>query len=486
LRSFGLVAFVVAAIFAAAFGVYQFLGGGLETEPQVATPVAPASEPLGANLPGETAADADRATADTPNTQEDQVQSDQVQSDQAESNQTESNQAVSDQTGTRMPAAETGAAEPSGASGQTEQAASANRDEAAPAKDTRAPLVVARSDTGAVPEAVRKPAGPVPTFDVVRVEKSGEAVLAGRAPAGSEVTVLDGDMPLGIVTADSQGQWVLVLEVPLLPGSHSFGITARQPDQPAVESANLVIVAVPEPQPDLQAQNQSADQEESQQQQQIQSRLLPQRQTNGDTETASDEVADNALPPSQVAVAPMGITEPIAIIVPRSGTAPSRILQQPKTDRDGIGSGSLFLDSVDYDDEGRAVLGGRAVPGSKMIIYLDNLPVGEALSDDDGRWAMVPENLVPAGLHQLRVDQIESGGQVLARVETPFSRAEKVTSHPDENFVTVQPGNSLWRIARATFGEGTRYSVIYETNKDQIRDPDLIYPGQIFRLPSGG
>ena len=47
----------------------------------------------------------------------------------------------------------------------------------------------------------------------------------------------------------------------------------------------------------------------------------------------------------------------------------------------------------------------------------------------------------------------------------------------------VQPGNSLWRIARRVYGEGMEYTVIYQANQDQIRDPDLIFPGQIFNLP---
>ncbi len=47
----------------------------------------------------------------------------------------------------------------------------------------------------------------------------------------------------------------------------------------------------------------------------------------------------------------------------------------------------------------------------------------------------------------------------------------------------VQPGNSLWRIANHVYGSGFQYTLIYEANDDQIRDPDLIYPGQMFALP---
>ena len=71
--------------------------------------------------------------------------------------------------------------------------------------------------------------------------------------------------------------------------------------------------------------------------------------------------------------------------------------------------------------------------------------------------------------------------KVVARVETPFSRASFAEAEPGS--IVVQPGNSLWRIARRTYGEGIRYSLIFEANKDQIRDPDLIYPGQVFSLP---
>ncbi|HUF45540.1 MAG TPA: LysM peptidoglycan-binding domain-containing protein, partial [Aestuariivirgaceae bacterium] len=49
--------------------------------------------------------------------------------------------------------------------------------------------------------------------------------------------------------------------------------------------------------------------------------------------------------------------------------------------------------------------------------------------------------------------------------------------------VVIQPGNNLWRISRVIYGRGVEYTVIYEANREQIRDPDLIYPGQIFATP---
>ena len=51
--------------------------------------------------------------------------------------------------------------------------------------------------------------------------------------------------------------------------------------------------------------------------------------------------------------------------------------------------------------------------------------------------------------------------------------------------IVVQPGNSLWKLARESYGLGVRYTVIYEANKDQITDPNLIFPGQVFSVPAG-
>jgi nucleoid-associated protein YgaU len=67
----------------------------------------------------------------------------------------------------------------------------------------------------------------------------------------------------------------------------------------------------------------------------------------------------------------------------------------------------------------------------------------------------------------------------LLKVEAKPNRVQLLSG-----FVTVRRGQSLWRIARSVYGRGTQYTLIYESNQDQIRDPDLIYPGQIFSLPT--
>lgn len=57
----------------------------------------------------------------------------------------------------------------------------------------------------------------------------------------------------------------------------------------------------------------------------------------------------------------------------------------------------------------------------------------------------------------------------------------------DDNvlYYEVKKGDSLWKIAANTLGNGTKHTEIFEANREVIRDPDLIFPGQKLRIPGG-
>jgi nucleoid-associated protein YgaU len=57
------------------------------------------------------------------------------------------------------------------------------------------------------------------------------------------------------------------------------------------------------------------------------------------------------------------------------------------------------------------------------------------------------------------------------------------TEPPLENFYTVQPGDSLSKIAKQFYGNAMKYMVIFEANTPMLKNPDLIYPGQVLRIP---
>jgi nucleoid-associated protein YgaU len=154
---------------------------------------------------------------------------------------------------------------------------------------------------------------------------------------------------------------------------------------------------------------------------------------------------------------------------------------------------TVALDTISYDDSGEVTVAGRATSGIGVRVYLDNDPIAEAAISAIGTWSTVLRDVQP-GVYTLRVDQLDADGAVLSRIETPFLREERETiaavmaeDTEREDFSvavrTVQPGNTLWAIARDRYGQGILYVAVFEANKDLIRDPDLIYPGQIFRLP---
>jgi nucleoid-associated protein YgaU len=111
--------------------------------------------------------------------------------------------------------------------------------------------------------------------------------------------------------------------------------------------------------------------------------------------------------------------------------------------------------------------------------------------DKKGYWSADLSD-VEAGVYTLRLDQLDRSGKVSSRIESPFKREDRsvladqmqdIASLARINVITVQPGNTLWAISRERYGKGILYVQVFEANKDKIRNPDLIYPGQIFDLP---
>jgi nucleoid-associated protein YgaU len=274
-----------------------------------------------------------------------------------------------------------------------------------------------------------------PEFDVVRINPEGDTVIAGRAAPGAKVQIYDGGALIGTVTADERGEWVYLPSKPLPPGKRELGLSATNPNGAEQESDAVVVLAVP-----------------------------------ARTESARKEVASQ----DETKV-------PLAVLVQRDGSRPSRVLQKP-TEKGGVRKGNLSIEVVDYDDAGNISIGGKGKPGDDVQVYLNNTLVGRATASPEGEWQIAPGEAVSPGLYKLRADSI-SAGRVTARVEIPFSRAERIQTMVGESLVIVQPGNSLWRIARRTTGSGMNYTMIYNANKAQILDPDMIFPGQVFALP---
>ena len=254
----------------------------------------------------------------------------------------------------------------------------------------------------------------VPSFDLVRVEKDGAAIIAGSAKPNSEVRLMIDGKELDIVKSDSKGTFAFITTIP-------------KGDQPM--------------------------------------------------ELQLEEVGNTGLKSSEtVLVMPSKVDELISpkIII---AEADGQIIVQEQA---GVGPDiqPLSLDTINYSASGDVILAGRASSNQVVRVYVDNKPVVLG-AVSDGKWLFEIPN-IKEGLYTLRVDALDDTGKVIDRVESPFQR---VIREMESGQATIQPGFTLWKLAELKYGFGYRYVQIFEANLDSIKDPDLIYPGQIFQIP---
>jgi nucleoid-associated protein YgaU len=218
----------------------------------------------------------------------------------------------------------------------------------------------------------------VPGFDIVRIERTGDAVIAGRAAPGAIVDLLRDGERHDRTVADQSGQFVMV-PPRLPPGDYELTLRSRQPDGKQATSKQSVVVALAE------------------------------------VESSSGTVGLRAEVPFKV---------PETVVTNRS------VLDQ------AVGSSQAHQPSQP-----------RLQIAKRQDITVSKLP------------------------HAAAATPLSDGG------------SPSGVSVPKIATTVVSRGDSLWRISRVTYGAGIRYAVVYNANRDQIRNPNRIYPGQIFVLP---
>lgn len=424
-----------------------------------------------------------------------------------------------------------------------------------------------------------------PSFELLRVEPDGSAVIAGRAAPGSEVKLLSGGEVIASERASEAGDFAMALTDPLAVGEHELTLQTEDEAGEATESAEAAIVSVPD----------TGREEEL---------LVALGAPNEPTRILQrPALAEAAAPSSEPAAAPdANEAGPEAPAAEAAATAAQEI------DRT-VGS-ALSIAAVEIERD-RIYVAGTTRPGGRVRVYVDD----EFLAEGQGTGKeFIAEGRaeVSVGSHRVRADEIGPDGSVVARVEVPFDRPEgesmaalapgirgaepaqereapaveaeeavvaqppadpeptteapstsvaepaptapstanvasetpdapepaaasgnaeapavdvapvqpdaarpaeaavaasepvpeapsrgavdegagpveglrtQAALEPVDGRVIIRRGDTLWRISRDTYGLGRRYTVIYLANGDQIRDPDLIYPGQVFRLP---
>jgi nucleoid-associated protein YgaU len=369
------------------------------------------------------------------------------------------------------------------------------------------PPVSTAPETAAAPEAASGPIAEVapetpdrqmPGFDLVRVEPDGSAVVAGTAEPGADVTIFADSVPLAEVEADAEGNFVAVFRAEPTAAPRALTLGAVAPDGASAVSDDIVMLlprapappaADPGPPPGsgtrAAAVQPAAARPETTPHLPATEPASPSAEVPTPAPVALARDGDVAAA-GQAAAEGRGLEpEVAATVIVRDGG-----VEISSADLEALG-GRVALASISYAQAGDVTLAGVGTAGAAVRAYVDDRLAEEATVGGDGRWSMALDD-VDVGLYTLRIDQLGADGRVASRVETPFQRdyprappprPGEVIALPGAGAVTVQPGHNLWTLARLHYGSGIMYSQIFTANRALIRDPDLIYPGQIFELP---
>jgi nucleoid-associated protein YgaU len=547
------------------------------------------------------------------------------------------------------------------------------------AVETPKPEQKPAEEAGKTPETTEIAALPAPEqpkantegkvdLDTVRVESDGQTIVAGTAKPGDEIALKLGEKVIGKGVANSDGSWVVVPDQPLPKGGHEITIEQKTGEAAPVLAEKSIAVVVPEKvgQEAMVALTEPGTATKvlqaggGEQQASLSETPPPEPAQPKAPETAEKPVepTPQATPEqpkaeepgatvqkSAESTEPAGTPAPDTTTVAKAEDLPEAVKppesSPAKPDAEATAENvALGLDAVDYNDKGDIIFSGRARPGTAVRLYVDNRAVGDAFVNAQGKWSFAGKDIIVPGTHDLRVDQIDKTGRVVARIGLPFLRenaeavaalietpskpektetpqsteaskaepaspaieqttqqkttsetkvavaqaettspaaeqktteAEPATEQPAQKpaepqsqaaaeqpqpeattkqpeasvpqpeqpaqtaeaqppqasevqktapeaeqpvaadkkeevttaaavaaeqaaktidptgpgtgKIVIQPGNNLWKLSRVIYGRGKNYTVIYKANKDVIRNPARIYPGQIFTIP---
>ena len=386
------------------------------------------------------------------------------------------------------------------------------------------------TDASLVPRAGAR-ADLTPQFDTMRITGDGVLTVAGRSAPNAKVEIVIAGEVVAEATADARGQFATLLDVPVTTDPRALTLRATGADGVVAASEQSLIIAprsleeVAASAAGLPAWAAATGGGET----------LPATTQTAEASSSQDATATAGGAATTAAQTASPEATPALLLADQSGV---RVVSTaPVTE--------LVIDTISYGAQGEVLIGGRgAAEGAVVRAYLNGALQAEVVSGagtDAGNWQIVLQDIAPDA-YTLRIDAVDAQGKVVSRAETPFVREtpeilaqaqalsaaaqEQAAGAADDaaaqvamagspayrdgvsgagaaqaedavgdavgdaaangaqiSVLTVQPGNTLWGIASGAYGDGVLYVRLFEANRGQIRDPDLIYPGQVFTIP---
>ena len=275
-------------------------------------------------------------------------------------------------------------------------------------------------------------------LEVVRVKPDGSLVIAGKGLPNSKIEIISNSEVIAVTNSDKVGDFVAVPQKQLNSGEYFLSFRQTTGDNKVVIANKSVAINVTGKKDDL----------------------------------------------------------PIVAIVDGQGKLGAKVIQAPglgkkeETNKDNKKSAKnlakepkIKILAITHDTKlGQLVLSGIAYNGVQVNAGFTGKETSST-KINNGEWNLsIPGKLI-VGKQKVFAVLLGKNGKVLSENSFVIS-GKSIENANGKTLIIVQKGDALWNIAYQRLGLGNRYIDIVELNKDKIKDPDLIYPQQLFIIPN--
>jgi len=278
----------------------------------------------------------------------------------------------------------------------------------------------------------------VPKADILKVGPDGSFIIAGKGKPNSTISLLEKGNKINSVVSDESGSWVIVSKDNLESGDNLLIINQDNIDGTSTQSKEIYVTKIDK---------------------------------KNETKPLVIEIINDDGGKLSI------------IQSPSIKKLESNVYNDLNLSEKQINKKNVFkIQSVSFSQDGSLSIQGIANYGSNIEILV-NKNFSSIFLKNKPEWVFNSSYKLEYGMHKLVANLKSLDNIILDSITLPFMRSEMPTGTIPDNYVLIKPGDMLWTISYKIYGNPLKYIEIYKENKDQISNPDLIFPGQVFSIP---
>ena len=278
----------------------------------------------------------------------------------------------------------------------------------------------------------------IPKVDILKVSPDGSYIIAGKGKPNSTISILEKGNKIESVDADESGSWVIVSKDNLESGDNLLIINQDNIDGSSTQSKEIYVTKIDK---------------------------------KNETKPLVIEIENDD-------GGKLSIIQSPSIKKLESNVENNLTLSKKQINKKNV----FKIQSVSFSQDGSLSIQGIANYGSNIEILV-NKNLSSIFLKNKPEWIFNSSYKLGYGMHKLVANLKSQNNTILDSITLPFMRSEMPSGELPDNYVLIKPGDMLWTISFKIYGNPLKYIEIYEENRDQITNPDLIFPGQVFSIP---